>query len=118
MKGPPTSCAIFHTHANHLSEDRRDASIMIALKQGSRNMAQLLVRKIPDDVMDGIRKAAMAEGLSVEEFVRRVLSQQIDHRNRWREFAAWSRKFLAEQQEGQLHDTDTTRMIREDRDNR
>ncbi len=91
---------------------------MIALKQGSRNVAQLLVRKIPDDVMEGIRKAASAEGLSVEEFARRVLQQQAYERNRWREFAAWSRRFLAEQQEGKLHETDTTRMIREDRDNR
>ena len=41
---------------------------MIAFKQGGRSVAQLLVRKIPDDVMDGIRKAALAEGLSVEEF--------------------------------------------------
>ena len=91
---------------------------MIALKQGNRNVAQLLVRKIPDDVMEGIRRAAKAEGVSMEEYARRVLAQQTDQRNRWREFAAWSRRFLGEQRDGQLHETDTTRMIREDRDNR
>jgi plasmid stability protein len=78
-------------------------------------VAQLLVRKIPDDVMGGIRKAALAEGLSVEEFARRVLRQQADQRNRWREFASWSRSFTAEQQKGRRHVADTTQMIRDDR---
>lgn len=88
---------------------------MIAFKQGGRSVAQLLVRKIPEDVMDGIRKAALAEGLSVEEFARRVLRQQSDQRNRWRDFAAWSRSFTGEQKEGRHRATDTAKMIREDR---
>jgi plasmid stability protein len=88
---------------------------MIAFKQGGWSVAQLLVRKIPDDVMDGIRKAASAEGLSVEEFARRVLRQQSDQRNRWREFAAWSRGFTGEQKKSRHCATDTTKMIREDR---
>ena len=89
---------------------------MIAFNHGGRTVAQLLVRKIPDDVMDGIRKAALADGLSVEEFARRVLRQQSDQRNRWREFAAWSRNFTKEQSEGQYSATNTIQMIREDRD--
>ena len=88
---------------------------MIAFKQGDRDLAQLLVRKIPDDVMDGIRKAAMADGVSVEEFARRVLRQQADQRNRWREFLDWSISFTAAQRTGQHHLTDTTQMLREDR---
>ena len=89
---------------------------MIAFDNGGRHVAQLLVRKIPDDVMDGIRKAALAEGLSVEEFARRVLREQADQRNHWREFAAWSRDFIMEQSVGQYGMTNTNQMIREDRD--
>lgn len=91
---------------------------MIALKQGSRNVAQLLVRKIPDDVMEGIRRAAKAEGVSVEEYARRVLAQQTDQRNRWRTFSEWAHRFIAEQPERDHYETDTTTMIREDRDRR
>ena len=91
---------------------------MIALKQGDRDVAQLLVRKIPDDVMEGIRKAAAAEGLSVEEFARRVLQQQAYERNRWREFLNWATSFQAAQVNVGQRFPDSTQMIREDRDRR
>ena len=79
-------------------------------------MAQILVRKIPDDVMKDIRRAAAAGGLSVEEYARRVLAQQADHTNRWREFLQWSREFRRSQRKGGHNLPSTTELIRSDRE--
>jgi hypothetical protein len=68
--------------------------------------------------MEDIRRAAKAVGLSVEEYARRVLAQQSDHTNRWRQFYHWAVNFTAEQKKTAQAFPDTTQMIREDRNNR
>jgi hypothetical protein len=88
---------------------------MIALKQDDLNVAQLLVRKIPESVMDGIRSAASAEGVSVEEFARRALQNQADQRKRWTEFVEWSREFTGAQHELRHPFPGTTQLIRSER---
>ena len=88
---------------------------MIASTKGVAAVAQLLVRKIPDEVMAGLRNAAQADGISVEEFARRVLRDQSERRNRWHEFVGWSKRFTTKQRPKRTTGTATTRLIREDR---
>lgn len=100
---------------HHLSMKGLCASIMIAFYQGQAAVAQLLVRKIPDDVMRDIRTAAKAEGLSMEEFARQVLTSQVSKRARWLEFFEWSKAFTDSQRKEGAPKYSTTKMIREDR---
>ena len=75
-------------------------------------MAQILVRKIPDDVMEGIRTAAQNEGVSVEEFARRVLRYQAERRNHWHEFVKWSTRFRSAQKARRTRAEAAARAIR------
>jgi len=78
-------------------------------------VAQLLVRKIPDAVMQEIRTAAQSEGVSMEEFARRVLTRQAESRSRWLEFGEWSRRFTESQPKRPKSAPSTTDMIRKAR---
>lgn len=77
-------------------------------------MAQMIVRRIPDRVMDGLRRAAKERHVSVETLVRTLLVDLVDRRRRWQEFARWSAQFRRAQTP---HGGPTAeQLIREDRD--
>ena len=80
-------------------------------------MPQLLVRKIPEDVMNNLRTEAKAEGISVEELARRILRDQTERRARWRAFADWSVGFTGSQKpSARRGGPSSTRVIRQERD--
>lgn len=80
-------------------------------------MAQLLVRRIPEDVMDNLRTEAKAEEISVEELARRILRDQTERRVRWRAFADWSARFTRSQKpSARQRGPSSTQIIRQDRD--
>lgn len=81
-------------------------------------MAQLLVRRIPEHVMRDLKAIAADHGVSLEEYVRQMLSGATDTRARWRAFARWSREFLAKQPPSRPGEPSGAQLIREDRDSR
>lgn len=77
-------------------------------------VAQMIVRRIPERVMDGLRRTATERHVSVETLVRELLVDLVDQRRRWQEFARWSAAFRRAQAP---HDGPTAvQLIREDRD--
>jgi len=77
-------------------------------------VAQMIVRRIPEWVMDGVRRTAKERNVSVETLVRDLLVDLADQRRRWQEFARWSAAFRRAQAP---HGGPTAaQLIREDRD--
>ena len=76
-------------------------------------MAQLLVRRIPEKVMNDLKRMARNDGTSVEELARRTLAATVEQRQQWKDFAAWSETFRRGQK--RLPRDITTPLIRKDR---
>jgi plasmid stability protein len=77
-------------------------------------MAQMIVRRIPDRVMDDLRRAAKERRVPVEALVRELLVELVDRRRRWREFARWSDGFRRGR--GSHAGPPAERLVREDRE--
>ena len=77
-------------------------------------MTSISVRKIPDETLEGVRRLAARHGKSMEQEVRDILAQAV----RWEEYLqraeAISERIRA--RVGVL--SDSTALIREDRDSR
>jgi plasmid stability protein len=79
-------------------------------------VAQIVVRNIPEDTMDGLRELARRRGTSAEQEVRTLIAGAVSRArrlDRFREEAQASRADFAKQSRTFV---DSTRLIRQDRD--
>lgn len=78
-------------------------------------MAQIVVRNIEDDVMQGLRALAIARGVSTEQAVRSLIAEAVESGRRLAAFRADSA--AARDRLAQTHGTlpDSTSDIRADR---
>jgi len=79
-------------------------------------MAQMVVRNIPQQVMDNLRALAQAERVSVEELARRALAEAGEEGRRWRDFVRWSERRLAKQRGRSGRSAGSANLIRADRE--
>jgi plasmid stability protein len=79
-------------------------------------MPQIVVRNIPEEVMDEFRKLAKRNGNSVESEIRQMIAASVDRDARMRRFRAASRRLLAESAKQDRVFGDSTDLIRDDRD--
>ena len=79
-------------------------------------MAQIVVRNIDDEVMEGLKALAARRGVSTEQAVRFLMADAVDAERRrasFREAAAATRERVRKQR-GELSDSQS--LIRADRD--
>ncbi|MEX1181811.1 MAG: hypothetical protein WEF86_01150 [Gemmatimonadota bacterium] len=79
-------------------------------------MAQIVIRSIPESVMNEFRELARRRGSSMEAEVRALIAAEVERAGRLRRFRAESRRRLDElRAEGRTF-TDSTELVREDRE--
>jgi plasmid stability protein len=79
-------------------------------------MAQLIVRNIPEAVMEDFRKLARRRGTSVEGEVRALITSAVDRDAQRRRFRLASKRQVASFQTDGRGFTESAELIREDRD--
>jgi plasmid stability protein len=79
-------------------------------------MAQIVIRNIPEDVMAEFRELTRRRGISMEQEVRDLIAAAVAYEGKLRSFRAASRRQINRlRKEGRAF-SDSTDLIREDRD--
>lgn len=81
-------------------------------------MAQIVVRNIPEEVMDGLRELAQQRGVSTEQAVRTLITDAVDAARRLERFRSKARAARKKLSRGGRRFSDSVADIRRDRDRR
>lgn len=81
-------------------------------------MAQMIIRNIPDDVLEGFKELARRHGRSQEEEARRLIEEAVTDARSWQEFVDRSDAWLARYRADGLQFDDSAAEIRAMRDTR
>lgn len=76
----------------------------------------MVVRNIPEQVMESLKALARAERVSVEELARRALAQAGEEGRRWRSFVGWAERGLKHQGRRHAPGVESAKLIRADRE--
>lgn len=75
-------------------------------------MAQMIIRNLPDDVLDGLKELARRRGRSQEEEARRVIQDAVREARAWAEFVRRSDASLEAYDAAGIEFADSAELLR------